>query len=181
MLATGARGVEGAMTKQVALAVAVMVGSGAAVAAVPRGDGWGGRGDRLVGSKEQLGLSDEQSTRLREIRESRRHEALQHRTDARAARLDLRRLMESQTLDRKAVDAKVKEIADLKAAGFRARVDTMLAMREVLTPEQRQKWEELRAERGMGTRREHRGWGRRGRGPACGGPMSSPEPEVEER
>lgn len=169
------------MTKRVLLAVAVMAGSGAAVAALPHEGVSAGRGDRMGRLQQRLNISDEQSTRLREIRESRQPEAVRLRTDARAARQDLRRLLQSETLDRKAVDAKVKEIADFHATALRARIDTMLAMREVLTPEQRQKWQELRNERGMGARREHRGWGRHGRGPASGDPMSSPEPEVEER
>jgi protein CpxP len=169
------------MTKQVLLAVAVMAGSGAAGAALPHEGAPGRRADRMARLQERLNLSDEQSTRLREIRESRKPEAAQLRSNARTARLDLRRLLESETLDRKAVDAKVKEIADLHAATFRARIDTMLAMREVLTPEQRQKWQALRDERGKGAGREDRGWGRHGRGPGSWGPMSSPDPEVEER
>jgi Spy/CpxP family protein refolding chaperone len=155
-----------------------------AVAALPRGDGETARGGRLARLQEQLGLSEQQSSRLREIREGQQRDAIRHRADLQVARLDLRRLMESPTLDRKAVDAKVKEVSDLQAASFRARVDTMLAMREVLTPEQMKKWQELRAERGM-SGRDRRGPRGRGRGmhmsdgPAD--PGSAAGPETEER
>lgn len=174
------------MMKQALLAVAVVAGGVGVVAAMPGGDGWGGRGGRVANLKAQLGLSDQQETRLREIRESRQRDAIRHRADLEVARLDLRRLMESPTVDRKALDAKVKEISDLQAAGFRARVDTMLAMREVLTPEQMKKWQELRPERGMAGR-AHRGSRGRGMGMGMGmgngpaDPGSSAGPGAEER
>jgi Spy/CpxP family protein refolding chaperone len=168
------------MMKQVLLAVGVVAGGVSAVAALPRGDGWGGRGSgRSAHLKEQLGLSEQQEARLTEIREARQRDAIKHRADMQLARLDLRRLLESPTLDRKAVDAKVKEISDLHAVGFRARVDAMLAMREVLTPEQMKKWQQICREWGVEGRgpRGPRGRGMgMGSGPADPGSSSAPGP-----
>ncbi len=171
------------MTRQVLLAVAVLaVGGAGMAAALPHGQGPGPRGDRAARLKQELGLSDDQAVRLREIRESRQRDAIRHRADSEIARLDLRRLLEAPTVDRKAVDAKVKEIADLQSAGLRARVDTMLAMREVLTPEQRQKWQALGGERHRdrwqrrdGRRSSGRGWGVSPGGPPQGDPGAPSE------
>jgi Spy/CpxP family protein refolding chaperone len=170
------------MMKPWLFAVAVVAGGVGTVAALPRGEGGAARGGRFAHVKEQLGLSERQEARFREIRESRQRDSIRRRADVQVARLDLRRLLESPTLDRKAVDAKVKEISDLHAAGFRARVDTMLEMREVLTPEQLKKWQDLRPERGR-PGRGHRG--PRGRGMGMGNGPADPDspagPGPEER
>jgi len=168
--------------KQALLVAAVLAGGAGLVAALPPAGGGSDRGGRFARLKEDLGLSDQQETRLREIREGSQRDAIRRRADVQVARLDLRHLMEAPTLDRKAVDAKVKEVSDLQAAGFRARVDTMLAMREVLTPDQMKKWQELRGDRRMGDRPRRGPRGRRmgmGGGPAD--PGSSPGPDTEER
>jgi Spy/CpxP family protein refolding chaperone len=172
------------MTRLVLLAAALAVGGGGVAAALPHGQGPGSHGDRTARLKQELGLSDDQMVRLREIRESRQRDAIRHRADAEVAHLDLRRLLDAPTVDRKAVDAKVKEIADLQSAGLRARVDTMLAMREVLTPAQRQKWQALGGERHRdrwqrrdGRRSSGRGWGVSPDGPPKGGPGAPSEGE----
>ncbi len=167
----------------VLLAVAVLATGGGVMAAAqshgPRGPA---RGDRALRLKQELGLSDEQTTRLREIRESRQRDEIRRRADAEVAHLDLRRLLEAPTVDRKAVDAKVKEMADLHSAGLRARVDTMLSMREVLTPEQLQKWQSLEGERGRGRWRRRDGRRPFGRGFGSG-PDQAPSapPQSEDR
>jgi hypothetical protein len=73
----------------------------------------------------------------------------------------------------------MKEIGELQAAALKARVDSRLALRKVLTPEQLAKMREMRpAPRGP------RGFRRPGRppmppGPGGFGPGDEPEPEEE--
>jgi periplasmic protein CpxP/Spy len=169
------------MTRQVLLAAAVLGVGASVVAALPRGQGPGPRGDRVTRMKQELGLTDEQVSKLADIREARQRDAIRHRADMEVARLDLQRLLHSAAVDRKAVDAKVKEISDLQSAGLRARVDTMLAMHEVLTPEQRQKWQALRSDFGIGEGRGRHG-ARRGSGRGFGSHRGrGPAPESDER
>jgi Spy/CpxP family protein refolding chaperone len=161
---------------------ALATGGGVMAAAQSHGPRGVARGDRALRLRQELGLSEEQATRLREIRETRQRDEIRRRADAEVAHLDLRRLLEAPTVDRKAVDAKVKEMADLHSAGLRARVDAMLSMREVLTPEQLQKWQSLEGERGRDRWRRRDGRRSFGRRPG-GGPGEAPgaPPESEDR
>lgn len=109
-----------------------------------RGSRPGLDGPRL---KQELGLSDQQLGDLRKLRLDQRRAAIRRRADAQLARLELQELMRAASVDEKAVQARVKELAELQAGALRARVDAQLAMRKLLTPEQRQKLEQLRAER----------------------------------
>ncbi|MFI5341737.1 MAG: Spy/CpxP family protein refolding chaperone [Candidatus Methylomirabilales bacterium] len=107
--------------------------------------------------KEKLGLTDQQAEQIRSVLQSRRDEA---RADAQAlceARVELRRLLEQQN----------SASADLKAAAYRVkslqgkfldqRLDTVVALRSQLTPDQWAKWNELHKTMGHG-------WMGRGRG-----------------
>jgi Spy/CpxP family protein refolding chaperone len=145
--------------------------------------------------RAELGLSDEQAAEVRKLWADGRKQAIRQRADLAIARLELEELVNAPVVDRKAIDAKVKAVADLQAAQLVARTGQRLAMRRILTPEQQAKMKQLgrerRAERGP---RPARAWrGRPGRPgdplppPGPGGPWSegmdeddapaSPEPE----
>jgi Spy/CpxP family protein refolding chaperone len=136
-----------------------------------RGQGFGpgfgpGRG-RLQGPRpgfggpgmfEQLGLTDDQRTKVRQ-------QALEHRkanekfgSDLRIKRWELQELLGAATQDRPKIDAKLKELSDLRLARDKARLDQRDAMLKILTPEQRDKMKQLGP--GPGARR---GFGPRGR------------------
>jgi Spy/CpxP family protein refolding chaperone len=132
--------------------------------------------------KQELGLTDEQVGQLRKLHSDQRRAAIRRRADLRIARMDLDELLNAATVDEKALGTKMKEIGDLQAAALKARVDSRLALRKVLTPEQLQKMKELRP----AARRGERGFrGRQGRppmpppGPGGFGPGDEPEDEPE--
>ena len=154
-----------------------------------------GRPDRAR-IEADLGLSPEQSAQLAKMRTDGRKQAIRQRADLAIARIELQELMDAPVVDQKAIDAKVKAIADLQAAALKARTDQRLALKRVLTPEQQEKMKQLmrtrRAERGARPAREWRGRGPAGPGPGGmapvppgpGGPWDeededppSPEPE----
>ncbi len=113
----------------------------------PRGDR---RGERALDPgrlKEALGLDDQQLGQLKKLRTERRRAAIKRHADVQLARLALRELMDSPSVDEKALQARTKELGDLHAANLRARAEAQLAMRKLLTPEQREKLEQLRARR----------------------------------
>lgn len=151
--------------KQVLVAVGLLAGGGAAIAASPghrpRAEG------RLPRLAEELGLSSEQRDQIEKMRLETERQTIRRRADLAIARLDLRSLVEAKSVDEKAVAAKVKDMSDLQAGMLRARVDHVLAFRRVLTPEQQEKLRSVRPPMGHG-RPEHR----RGMRGGEGGPIA---------
>src|SRR5258706_3456193 len=116
-----------------------------------RGMGPDGGGPRML---EQLGLTEDQRTKIHQ-------QMLEHRkineklsSDLRIKRWDLEELMSAANHDRPKIDAKMKELSDLHLAREKARLDQHEAFLKILTPEQREKTKQ------MGPR----GFGRRGPG-----------------
>ena len=134
------------------------------------GSGPGAPGRPRPSLKDQLGLTEAQQTDLRKATENARRDRLRKSTDLRIARMDLRSLLRDEKVDEKAVAARLAEASAAQTALLKLRVDSVLAMKRILTPEQQKKFAELRADRGrqrMGQR--PRGMGRR-MGPQGPGP-----------
>lgn len=110
-------------------------------------------------ARERLGLTPEQTTKITQETFEFRKARIRNRADVELKRVELQNLMRSETPDRAAIDKKLDELAAARVAEAKTAVHYRLAMREVLTPEQRQK---LRA-----MMQEHR---RRGQGPPQGAP-----------
>jgi len=95
--------------------------------------------DRLLARASDLGLTDAQQTKLREIRKQVPGKLMPRRQAIEEARLDMQDLMAQEnasTTDLKKVhDKLIKARSDLEAARF----DLRMQVREVLTPEQRNK------------------------------------------
>jgi Spy/CpxP family protein refolding chaperone len=115
----------------------------------PRGGGLGNPA-RL---KQELGLSDQQVAQIEKMQNEQRRLAIKRNADTQIARLELQQLLKAQTVDEKALAARVKELTDLHGAALRARVDAAVQMKKILTAEQQSKLLELRAERPRQLRR----------------------------
>ena len=125
----------------------------------------------------QLGLSKEQSNRLRQLRLEGRKSAIRRRADMETKQLELQELLSVDEPDRAAIDRTVQEIGDLHAAKMKAGIDQRLGFKDVLTPEQREKMRELR-EQGFRGHRSGRGAGKRKHGDRPGRPPWAPsEPD----
>jgi Spy/CpxP family protein refolding chaperone len=120
--------------------------------------------------KEALALSDAQVASIEKLMSEQRKTAVRQRADQEIARMDLEELMRADTLDEKAVDAKIRQVTELQAAALRSRVEQRVAMRKVLTPEQFQKWQQMRG-------RDDRG--QRWRMPVPPGPPAAPRPPAD--
>jgi Spy/CpxP family protein refolding chaperone len=138
-----------------------------------------GRPDLEV-MKREAGLTDEQASQLQAIWRTERKQAVRRRADLRVARMELDDLLDAPKVDEKAVQAKVKELADLQGAALRARIDNRLALRRIVSAEQHDKLRALmqrrlrdRAPMGPGGRRGGPGPGRPG-GPGPGGRPDRP-------
>jgi Spy/CpxP family protein refolding chaperone len=86
--------------------------------------------------KEQLGLSDDQVSRLRPIEMDYRKTMIQNGADLRVAMVDLGTLMDAQQTDMKAISGKVDEIGLLQKNMMMYRVEVFLKVKDVLSPTQ---------------------------------------------
>jgi len=91
-----------------------------------------------------LDLTREQRDKLAELRERRQRAAIRGRADLETAGLDLRKLLRAENPDRAAIGRQIDRIAMMRAEMQKGRVNAMLDMRAVLTPDQREK---MRGER----------------------------------
>lgn len=117
--------------------------------------------------QKELGLTEEQQQKLKDIGFNTAKAGIQQSAELRVRRLELARLMEAENPDRAAIDKKLQEISQAQAAMSRSRINALLDGRAVLTAEQRAKVKELlqkRAGQGFGVR-----WMQQ-RGPGPGGP-----------
>jgi Spy/CpxP family protein refolding chaperone len=104
----------------------------------------GGFGPMMM---RELNLTPEQQDKMKAARDREQRKAIQARADIQMAQLDLRKLMEADKPDSKAIESQVDKIAGLRAGLQKSHIATMLEFRASLTPDQQKKLRELR-ERG---------------------------------
>jgi len=107
----------------------------------------------------RLDLSDTQRAEIQKSREAARREGLIKRTDLRVAQMDLRSLLRADKVDDQAIAKKLAEVQAAQGALLKLRVDSALALKKILTPEQQKLLRENRGRRGhasMGERGNRR-------------------------
>lgn len=126
--------------------------------------------------REQLGLNDEQASKLRSLGLDAAKTGLRARSEMMIKRMELNELLEADEPNRAAIDQKIRELSDAQHAMLKSRIENRLAMHQVLTPEQRAKARTLLRQhmrQRMFHRRGMRGRGGRGFRPDRGfGPRS---------
>jgi Spy/CpxP family protein refolding chaperone len=157
--------------KRCALAGIVLVMGVFALTVVARaqrgeeGGPWGreehGRGLRLLAMlenervKTELGLTDQQTDRLRQIVVDAKKNTIKTRADIAVRGIELREMLRADKPDRETIMKKVQEISDLRGQIMKQHVESLLAAKTVLTPEQQKKMRAFLEHRGRpGTRRE---------------------------
>jgi Spy/CpxP family protein refolding chaperone len=103
----------------------------------------------FLGMEKELGLSDEQVSKLKDMRMKREKQAIQDRAELDIMELELRDLMSEDEIDLKAVDGKIDKISALKGKIRKDGIHAMVDAKKVLTAEQRKKLREMKG-RGMG-------------------------------
>ena len=96
-------------------------------------------GSMLAGMAEELGLTEEQQTKLRALHFETAKSGLQARTNLRLRQLELRELLEQDEPNQAELDKRIKALTDAQGATTRQRIEHRMAFRRVLTPEQRAK------------------------------------------
>jgi Spy/CpxP family protein refolding chaperone len=109
------------------------------------GPGFGrGHGEGLLERAEELELTPEQVKKIKAMRLDLAKETIELRNQLELKHLEFGELMAADQPDLKRIEAKIDEIAPLRTTLEKKRIENMLAIREVLTPEQRAKLETMR-------------------------------------
>ncbi|MCL6567160.1 MAG: periplasmic heavy metal sensor [Acidobacteriia bacterium] len=115
--------------------------------------------------RQQLGLSDDQVAKIESAQLEFAKQEIQRRAALRAKRLELAALLRAENLDRGAIERKLREVNELELQTRLAWLDHGLAVRNLLTAEQRERLRQLQRERlarrfrdRPGPRRRPRGW-----------------------
>ena len=105
---------------------------------------------RLMGITEKLDLTDEQIDNIRDIQYNFRKVEIGLRADLKTSRLELRHLMLQEKSNQKEIDNLVDKIGETQKNLLNNTIKRKLAMKEVLTPEQFEKFIQMKAERREG-------------------------------
>ncbi|RMH07104.1 MAG: periplasmic heavy metal sensor [Nitrospirae bacterium] len=90
--------------------------------------------------KEELGLSDQQIEALRAVESDYRKTMIKMDADLRIAFIDLSSALDQKDPNHQAVEAQVDKVADLQEKLMMYRVDALFKIKEILTPEQYEKF-----------------------------------------
>jgi Spy/CpxP family protein refolding chaperone len=93
--------------------------------------------------RDQIGVTADQAAKIRQQEADFRKTEIRDHADLEVRQIDLRELMAANNPDRTAIDAKLTEISTSRLALERAAVSFRLNARNALTPDQRQKLQEL--------------------------------------
>jgi Spy/CpxP family protein refolding chaperone len=96
---------------------------------------------------DELGLTEEQQTKIKEQRFQTDKEAIELRSKIKIAELELRELLHSEDPDEGQIKNKIEEIGSLKTQLRFTLVKSQLEIRNTLTPEQLEKLKLLKKER----------------------------------
>jgi Spy/CpxP family protein refolding chaperone len=105
----------------------------------------------------ELGLTEEQKEQLKEQRFQSNYKKIQTRSKTRLKELELRHELQKKEVDREAIDRILKELKELQAAALDQKVESILRVKEILTPEQFEKLNYLgrrRIKKGLGKMKE---------------------------
>ena len=101
------------------------------------GEGMGPRHHEFQDRLDALSLDQTQRNAVREIRSRTKKDQVKKRAELQVAMLELDELMEADTVDLKAVEAKMKQAEALRTAMHLARIKEQEEIKARLTPEQR--------------------------------------------
>jgi Spy/CpxP family protein refolding chaperone len=97
--------------------------------------------------RQQLGVSADQAAKIRQQETDFEKIEIRNRADLQVKRLELNQLISADKPDRAAIDSKVAEVGAAQVAMEKATIDNRLNMRDALTPVQRQRLEQIVAQR----------------------------------
>lgn len=96
---------------------------------------------------ERLKLSDDQKNQIEKLRTDFQKQQISQRAKVQTAAVELRQLLRAENPDKAAIEKKINEVSQLRAQLQTARVNHMLNVRKILTPEQQKMIREAVKER----------------------------------
>jgi len=140
--------------KIVSTILAVTAITVAAASAQPgRGDGSGPRGDKdsfrpkMERIADDLNLTAEQKQKLENLRDEFQAQNVDRRSSVQKAKLEVRRLLKQDVVDRDALMKAVEAEGAADLALRKARIEHLLKVRDIVGPENAERLRELRDER----------------------------------
>jgi len=91
---------------------------------------------------DEIGLTDEQVEKIKDIRNKNAKEIIDLNAEKKKAEIDLRKLMEDPDAKSSTIEKSAKKVMEQENAIRTAQLDAMLEIRDILTPEQRAKLKE---------------------------------------
>jgi Spy/CpxP family protein refolding chaperone len=140
------------------LTITLLLAFGIVQVAAAAGLGWGGGGPRMlnsdnrVGPVEALNLTDQQITKMREINQNTYEQTRDLRIKLMDSMHELKQLQLQKNPDKAQIDAKIKEINDLRDKIYGIVQQSRQQCQSLLTPEQQAKMNEFRSKKGHGFR-----------------------------
>ena len=92
---------------------------------------------KMMVLRKELGLSDDQVNRIRDMYTNMRKQKVQLRSQIQLNKIDLQNMLMREDVNMQEVEQKIRDIANLKAEMHIAWIRAMQDMRNTLTPEQR--------------------------------------------
>jgi len=93
---------------------------------------------------DKMGLSDEQTMKMKPIHSEMQKKQARFKADLKIAEIELKDIMEVKDFDLEAAGAAVKKIADIKTAHHLEMLSAMKEMRTILTDEQFKKMKKMK-------------------------------------
>jgi len=97
----------------------------------------------MLDHAQEFGLTPDQERKLRDLRTEFAKESVRRTADIRVAEIELTSLLEQEKWDLAKIEPKAKQVATLQGELRLARIRTLAAGREVLTPEQVEKLKQI--------------------------------------
>lgn len=97
----------------------------------------------LMKSQEELGLSDDQMTKIHDLKMNTKKDMIRRDAEIEILALDIKSALHAETIDTKAVNALIDNKYDLKKEKTKALVGAYAALKEILTKEQKEKMKGL--------------------------------------
>ncbi|MBU1862502.1 MAG: periplasmic heavy metal sensor [Candidatus Omnitrophica bacterium] len=115
-----------------------------------------GRKGDILAVMEELGLSAEQKEQLKEHQYQQQLKKIETRNQIQIKELELRHELEKTTVDKEKVASIVQELKNFSGTKIEQRVDSVLALRAILTPAQYEKFQTIGVGKVKNRMKEHR-------------------------
>ena len=110
----------------------------------------------FLGMKDELGLSDEQVSKLKALKSETEKQMIRTEADIEILQIELHDILSQDKVNVKAVDTKIEKMGELQTKMYKAHIHARLNAQKILTPEQLKKHREIKGKRKHGMRKHEK-------------------------